>query len=79
MTTAPSGAPFSFKVMKGALVSSIPCKGEHPVAGTTQEVSDADGHWLISRGRAVAWTEANQVDADTRAAKPKATRKKVAK
>lgn len=65
--------------MKVKLVSSIAWKGEHQEAGRPLEVSDADGAWLISRGRAVAWTEANEVDADNRAAKPKATRKKAAK
>ena len=65
--------------MKVKLVSSIAWNGEHQEAGKPLEVSDADGAWLISRGRAVAWTEANEVDADTRAAKPKATRKKAAK
>lgn len=65
--------------MKVKLTSSIAWKGEHQEAGSALDVSDADGHWLISRGRAVAWTEANQIDADNRAAKPKATRKKAAK
>jgi len=65
--------------MKVKLVSSIAWNGEHQEAGKALEVSDADGYWLISRGRAVAWTEANQVDADTRAEKPKATRKKATK
>lgn len=65
--------------MKIKLLSSIAWEGEHQEAGRALEVSDVDGHWLISRGRAVAWTEANEVDADKRAAKPKATRKKAAK
>lgn len=65
--------------MKVKLVASIAWDGEHKEAGSALDLSDADGHWLISRGRAVAWTEANEVDADNRAAKPKATRKKAAK
>lgn len=65
--------------MKVKLVSSIAWKGEHQEAGTALEVSDADGYWLISRGRAVAWTEANRVDSNTKAEKPQTTRKKAAK
>lgn len=66
--------------MKVKLVSSIAWEGQHKEAGTALEVSDADGYWLISRGRAVAWTEAGAVDSTTSAAKPKLeTRKKAAK
>ena len=64
--------------MKVRLLSSIAWAGEHQEAGRALEVSDADAHWLISRGRAVAWTEANQIDADKRESKPKTTRKKPA-
>ena len=64
--------------MKVKLLSSIAWGGEHKEAGTVLDISDADGYWLVSRGRAVAWTEANQIDADKRESKPKATRKKSA-
>ena len=62
--------------MKVKLVTSLAWEGEHKEAGKPLEVSDVDAAWLISRGRAVPWADANEVDADKRAAKPKATRKK---
>lgn len=65
--------------MKVKLVSSICWNRQHQEAGTALEVSDSDAHWLISRGRAVVWTEANQVDANTREDKPRSIRKKATK
>jgi hypothetical protein len=69
--------------MKVKLISSIAWEGQHKEAGTALDVSDADGYWLISRGRATAYTEANQIDSDKRAdsgaATTRAPKKKAAK
>ena len=50
--------------MKVKLTSSVAIKGEHQEVGTVLDLSDTDAHSLIARGRAIPFSEANEISSN---------------
>lgn len=50
--------------MRIKVTSSLRWDGLHRSAGDVFEVNDADGAWLIARGRAVEYTEPDEIDSN---------------
>jgi hypothetical protein len=68
--------------MKVKLTSSVAIKGEHQEVGTVLDLSDTDGYSLIARGRAIPFSEANEISSNraesTESVKKRAPKKKTA-
>ena len=68
--------------MKVKLTSSVAIKGEHQEVGTVLDLSDTDAYSLIARGRAIPFSEANEISSNraesTESVKKRAQKKKTA-
>lgn len=66
--------------MKVKLTSSVAIKGEHQEVGAVLNLNDADAYSLMARGRAIPFSEANEISSNraesTESVKKRAPKKK---